>query len=100
MEIPPVEKTIEEKPEKQVELVVTEEVPVYKGETLDRSPENIPTTYRTLTIVSMVLCGLILNIFAFNCLIPAFIYSKKVSQFVAKGRKCCTCTCTCSYTKH
>ena len=44
------------------------------------SPHPHPNNHMILTIVSMVLCGLILNIFAFTCLIPAYIFAKKVSR--------------------
>lgn len=39
-----------------------------------------PNNHMILTIVSMVLCGLILNVFAFTCLIPALIFAKRVSE--------------------
>jgi hypothetical protein len=41
--------------------------------------DNLPSDNRACTIVTMVLCGLILNVFAFFCLIPAYCYSLKVS---------------------
>jgi len=33
-----------------------------------------------LTVISMVVCGLLLNVFAFICLIPALTLSKKVDK--------------------
>ena len=46
---------------------------------VDSQFDDHPNNHRILTIISMVLCGVILNVFAFSCLIPAFIFSKKVS---------------------
>lgn len=43
--------------------------------------DDLPNDHKILTIISMVLCSLILNIFAFICLIPAYYYSTKVSLF-------------------
>ena len=44
------------------------------------SSHSHPNNHMILTIASMVLCGIILNIFAFTCLIPAYIFAKKVSK--------------------
>lgn len=41
--------------------------------------DDLPNDHKILTIISMVLCSLILNIFAFVCLIPAYYYSTIVS---------------------
>lgn len=41
--------------------------------------DDLPNDHKILTIISMVLCSLILNIFAFFCLIPAYYYSTIVS---------------------
>jgi hypothetical protein len=42
--------------------------------------DNLPSDNRACTIVTMVLCGLILNVFAFFCLIPAYCYSLKSKE--------------------
>ena len=53
-----------------------EEGPVFM---VDPHFDDHPNNHRVLTIISMILCGVILNVFAFSCLIPAFIFSIKVS---------------------
>ena len=35
-----------------------------------------------LTVIMMVMCGVLLNVFAFACLVPALLFSMKVSGWV------------------
>ena len=85
----PLPETAEVKPlvvEPQAQPSEEQETEVY-GEETKRVPdllvnsrlEDHPNDHRILTIITMILCGAILNVFAFFCLIPAFIFSKKVS---------------------
>ena len=63
--------------EEEEEKVVKKEREIHEIEAAKKKYDGI-NTHRICTIVTMLLCGLILNIFAFTCLIPAFIYSRKV----------------------
>lgn len=45
----------------------------------EEEEDDYPKDYKTCTIITMILCSLILNVFSFACLIPAYYYSSQVS---------------------
>lgn len=63
-------------------------------EVVEKSPEGeekedpYPRDHKICTIITMVLCGLILNIFAFACLIPAYYFSSQVSAAATRDTTC------------
>ncbi|XP_003386861.1 PREDICTED: proline-, glutamic acid- and leucine-rich protein 1-like isoform X1 [Amphimedon queenslandica] len=61
----------EVKQEEPVEEVEKKPPPAEEGE------DDYPRDYKTCTIITMILCSLILNVFSFACLVPAYYYSSQ-----------------------